>query len=184
MKKAQTLRPDVILMDIAMPVLNGLQATRRIIAANPTAKVLILSAHNDDEYIECLTAVGAVGFLEKQTTAEILTKAIHEVVNGHRFFSPSIAKRMTNGKPWSRNHDGLLKPNAVQLTSRETEVLRLVAEGGANQQVATTLEISIKTGGRHRQSAMDKLTIHETAAFTRYAAAQGIIKSNVQVLVP
>jgi DNA-binding NarL/FixJ family response regulator len=183
-KKARTLRPDVILMDIALPVLNGLQATRQILAANPAAKVLILSAYSDDEYIECMTTVGAVGFLEKQTAAKILTKAIHEVVNGHRFFSPSIAKRMTNGKHWSRNHDGLLKPNGVHLTSRETEVLRLVAEGRANKQVATTLDISIETVGKHRQSAMDKLNLHETADLTRYAVAQGIIKSNVQVLLP
>ena len=95
---AQTLRPDVILMDIAMPVLNGLQATRQILAANPAAKVLVLSAHSDDEYIEYMNAVGAAGFLEKQTSSSVLTKAIHDVVKGHRVFSPAIAKRMTNGK--------------------------------------------------------------------------------------
>src|SRR5476651_704558 len=78
----RTLRPDVVLMDIAMPVLNGLEATRQILAANPAAKVLILSAHSDDEYIEHVTAVGAIGFLEKQTSAEILTKAIIEVAGG------------------------------------------------------------------------------------------------------
>jgi DNA-binding NarL/FixJ family response regulator len=95
---AQTLRPDVILMDIAMPVLNGLQATRQILAANPAAKVLVLSAHSDDEYIEYMNAVGAAGFLEKQTSSSVLTKAIHAVVKGHRVFSPAIAKRLTNGK--------------------------------------------------------------------------------------
>ena len=95
---AQTLRPDIILMDIAMPVLNGLQATRQILAANSAAKVLVLSAHSDDEYIEYLVAVGAAGFLEKQTSAKDLTKAIHSVVKGHRVFSPAIAKRMKNGK--------------------------------------------------------------------------------------
>jgi DNA-binding NarL/FixJ family response regulator len=90
----KTLRPDVILMDISMPVLNGIEATRQILAANPAAKVLILSAHSDDEYIEYLLAVGAVGFLQKQTAHEILTTAIHEVFKGHRLFSPAIAKRM------------------------------------------------------------------------------------------
>jgi DNA-binding NarL/FixJ family response regulator len=182
-KMARTLQPDVILMDIAMPVLNGLQATRQILAANPAAKVLILSAHSDDEYIECMTTVGAVGFLEKQSSAEYLTKAVSEVVNGHRFFSPSIAKRMTNGKHWARNHDGLLKPNGVRLTARETEVVRLVAEGQANKQVAATLRITLKTVGKHRQSAMDKLNIHETADLTHYAIARGLIESSVQLKI-
>jgi DNA-binding NarL/FixJ family response regulator len=95
-EKAKALRPDVILMDIAMPVLNGLEATRQILAAIPAAKVIILSAHSDDEYIERMTAVGAVGFLEKQTSADVLTKAIREVAKGNNFFSPSIAKRMSN----------------------------------------------------------------------------------------
>lgn len=95
---AQTLRPEVILMDIAMPVLNGFEATRQILAANPAAKVLILSAHSDNAYIEGMTAVGAVGFLEKQTATEILAQAICEVAKGHRFFSPAIAKRMAHGK--------------------------------------------------------------------------------------
>jgi DNA-binding NarL/FixJ family response regulator len=95
---AQNLWPEVILMDIGMPVLNGLEATRQILAANSAAKVVILSAHSDDEYVECVITVGAAGFLEKQTAAEMLTEAIHEVVKGNRFFSPAIAKRMTNGK--------------------------------------------------------------------------------------
>ena len=102
---AARLRPDVILRDIAMPVLNGLQATRQILAANPAAKVIILSAHTDDEYVECMTTVGVAGFLEKQTAADILHQAIHEVVAGHRFFSPAIAKRMTKTKAGWRNQE-------------------------------------------------------------------------------
>ena len=93
---ANNLQPDVILMDISMPVLNGLQATRQILTANPQAKVVILSIHSDDEYIECMTMVGAVGYLEKQTATEILPSAIHEVFMGHRFYSTAIAKRMAN----------------------------------------------------------------------------------------
>lgn len=180
---AATLRPDVILMDIAMPVLNGLEATRQIIAVNPAAKVLILSAHSDDEYIERMTAVGAKGFLEKQTSADVLTKAIQEVAAGRAFLSPAIAKRLSDAKKRSCDRDGLLKPNATRLTSRETEVLQLVAEGLANKQVAATLNISIKTVEKHRQHLMDKLNIHETAGLTRYAIAQGIIESSVQVTI-
>jgi len=179
---AESLKPDVILMDIAMPVLNGLEATRQILAANPAAKVVILSAHSDDEYIERTSAVGVVGFLEKQTSAEILTKAIREVAKGNQFFSPSIAKRMSDeGKP--RDRHGVLKVNGSRLTSRESEVLQLVAEGSANKQVAVELGISIKTVEKHRQHLMDKLNIHDTASLTRYAIAAGVIESSVQLTI-
>ncbi len=180
---AAALRPEVILMDIAMPVLNGLEATRQILATNPAAKVLILSAYSDDEYIERTTAVGAAGFLEKQTSAEVLTKAIREVAAGKSYFSPAIAKRLADSKKRSRDRDGFVKPNSARLTSRETEVLQLVSEGQANKQVAATLGISIKTVEKHRQHVMDKLNIHETAGLTRYAIAQGITEGGVQVTI-
>jgi DNA-binding NarL/FixJ family response regulator len=182
-EKAQALRPDVILMDIAMPVLNGLEATRQILAVNPAAKVIILSAHSDDEYIERMTAVGAAGFLEKQTSADVLTKAIREVAKGNKFFSPSIAKRMSNSQNKPRDRDGLLKANSARLTSRESEVLQLVAEGSANKQVAAHLGISIKTVEKHRQHLMDKLNIHDTAGLTRYAISAGVIESSVQLTI-
>jgi DNA-binding NarL/FixJ family response regulator len=119
---AQALKPDVILMDIAMPVLNGLEATRQILTANPAAKVVILSAHSDDEYIDRMNAAGVVGFLEKQTSAEILTKAIREVASGNKFFSPSIAKRLRDQQSKPRTREGLIKANGGRLTSRESEV--------------------------------------------------------------
>ncbi len=178
---AHTLRPDVILMDIAMPLLNGLEATRQILAANPAAKVIVLSAHSDEVYVERMNEIGAVGFLEKQTSAELLTKAIREVAAGHVFFSPSIARRrqLAQGRP--RNREGLLKANGNRLTSRECEVLQLVAEGSANKQVAAQLGISIKTVEKHRQHLMDKLNIHDTAGLTRYAISTGVIESSVQL---
>ena len=178
---AATLNPDVILMDIAMPELNGLAATQQILAHNPRARVLILSAYSDDEYVERSTAVGAVGFLEKQTSAAILTTAIHEVAAGRIFYSPTIAKRLIGQKRRTLNRDGQTKQNSTRLTSREMEVLQLVAEGQANKQIAELLGISIKTVEKHRQHLMNKLGIHETAGLTRYAIAQGIIESGVQV---
>jgi DNA-binding NarL/FixJ family response regulator len=179
---AHTLKPDVILMDIAMPVLNGLEATRQILAKNPAARVIILSAHSDDEYIERTRDAGVAGFLEKQTSAEILTKAIREVAMGNTFFSPSIAKRiLTQVRP--RNRNGLIKSNRRRLTSRESEVLQLVAEGSANKQVAAQLGISVKTVEKHRQHLMDKLNIHDTAGLTRYAIAAGVIESSVQLTI-
>lgn len=180
---ARTLRPDVILMDIALPVLNGLEATRQILTANPAAKVIVLSAHSDDVYVEKMIEAGVAGFLEKQTSAEILTQAIREVAKGNKFFSPSIAKRMRDTRESPRDRDGVIKPNSTRLTSRETEVLQLVAEGSANKQVAAELGISIKTVEKHRQHLMDKLHIHDTAGLTRYAIATGVIESSVQLTV-
>ena len=180
---ARSLRPDVILMDIAMPVLNGLEATRQVLAANPAAKVIILSAHSDEVYVERMSEVGVAGFLEKQTSAEVLTKAIREVAKGGKYFSPVIAKRLSHDLNKPRDREGLLKAHSKRLTSRESEVLQLVAEGSANKQVAAELGISIKTVEKHRQHLMDKLNIHETAGLTRYAIAAGVIESRVQLTV-
>jgi DNA-binding NarL/FixJ family response regulator len=177
---AKALRPDVIVMDIAMPVLNGLEATRQILEANPAARVLILSAHSDHEYIERVNAVGALGYMEKQMPKEMLTKAIREVARGNTFVSPSIATRMRGDRKNPREWDGVPKPIATCLTPREAEVLQLVAEGSANKQVAAELSISIKTVEKHRQHLMDKLDIHDTASLTRYAIAAGIIESSIQ----
>jgi len=180
---AARLKPDVILMDIAMPVLNGLEATRQVLDANPAAKVIILSAHSDDEYIKRTSEAGVRGFLEKQTSAEILTKAIREVAGGKTYFSPSIAKRLLASQDGPRDRDGMVKANGSRLTSRESEVLQLVAEGSANKQVAAALGISIKTVEKHRQHLMDKLNIHDTAGLTRYAISAGVIESSVQLTI-
>lgn len=180
---AAALRPDVILMDIGMPELNGLEATRQILTANPAAKIIILSAHSDDEYIKLTIAAGVMGFLEKQTSAEILTQAVHEVALGKSFFSPSIAKRLRDEQEKPRDRNGMFKSSGSRLTSRESEVLQLVAEGQANKQVAATLGISIKTVEKHRQHLMDKLNIHDTAGLTRYAISAGVIQCSVQLTI-
>lgn len=180
---AGALRPDVVVMDIAMPLLNGLEATRQILAKLPGTKVLILSAHSDDAYIDRVISVGAVGFLIKQTSAQILAKAIHEVMAGNAFYSPQVSKRLRDHYQKPDKIGGLMIKKATGLTSRELEVIQLVAEGHANKQVADALKISIKTVEKHRQHLMDKLNIHDTAGLTRYAIAQGIIESSVQVTI-
>ena len=168
-------------MDIAMPLLNGLEATRQIRQALPGTKVLILSAHSDAAYIEQATAEGAVGFLVKQSSSHVLATAIREVRQGRTFFSPSIDRHLHNHYHKTADRTGLVKNPADRLSSREAEVLQLIAEGQANKQVAAELGISIKTVEKHRQRLMEKLGIHDTAGLTRYAISAGIIESSVQL---
>ncbi len=173
------LLPDVAVIDIAMPVLNGLEATRQITRSVPATKVLILSSYSDDEYVQQLTEAGAAGYLVKQTAANELIKAIREAQRGNAYFSPAIAKRLRDqcreafvtGQPGQKRSD--------YLTTREAEVLQLIAEGRANKQIAAELCISIKTVEKHRQQVMNKLNIHDVAGLTRHAIAKGIIESNV-----
>ena len=180
---AKKFHPDVVLMDIAMPLLNGLEATRQLLKERPLTKVLMLSAHSDDAYVQNAMDSGAMGFLLKQTSAHEVCRAIREVHAGKKFFSPSIAKRQDALNPQSLNRDGLLKKKNTDLTSREMEVLQLIAEGKPNKQTATELGIGIKTVEKHREHLMQKLDIHDTAGLTRYAISTGIIESSVQVTI-
>ena len=176
------LRPAVVLMDIAMPQLNGLEATRQILKAFPATKVLMLSAHSDDAYVTSATASGAVGFLRKQTSSHVVCEAIREVQKGKTFFCPSIARRLHQRDRKSSHPAGTPSLNP-RLTSREVEVLQLIAEGKANKETASELGISIKTVEKHREKAMSKLNIHDTAGLTRYAISTGIIESSVQLTI-
>jgi DNA-binding NarL/FixJ family response regulator len=180
---ANKLRPDVILMDIAMPQLNGLEATRQILASHPETRVILLSAYKDDAYIEKATALGAVGYLIKQTSLDAIAKVIREVHRGRVFFSPEVAKHLIHPNQRLPIREELIKKKIAHLTSREAEVLQLVAEGQANKQIAGTLAISIKTVEKHRQHLMEKLDIHDTAGLTRHAIAAGIIESSVQLTI-
>ncbi len=177
------LRPEVVIMDIAMPELNGLEATRQIREAAPETKVLILSAHSDDAYVERMTELGAAGYLIKQSSANHLSVAIREVHKGNTFFSPSITRKMANQNRKSLDRKGRQKAISIRLTKREMEVLQLIAEGNANKQIAALLGISIKTVEKHRDHLMQKLNIHDTAGLTRYAIATGVIESSVQIII-
>lgn len=177
------LKPDVVLMDVAMPTLNGILATRQIVTNSHHIRVLILSAHCDDEYVERAYAAGASGFVEKQMTSEVLASAIREVAAGKTFFSPNVAEQVRDGLGGPGRHNGILKGHGSRLTTRELEVLQLVAEGLANKQVSANLGISIKTVEKHRQNIMDKLNIHETAGLTRYAITSGVIENRSQPTV-
>ena len=174
------VRPDVAVMDIAMPLLNGIQATQQILKEFPKAKILILSAHADPEYVDQLMALGVVGYLTKQTSAETVARAVREVYTGGTFFSASVAKHLRDHYQKNPLPSSSFKRNKVRLTSREDELLQLIAEGHVNKQIASHLEISIKTVEKHRQNLMEKLHIHEIAGLTRYAIAAGVIESSVQ----
>ena len=179
----EKLRPNVVLMDIAMPLLNGLEATRQVLKAQPATRVLILSAHNDDAYVNNATESGAMGFLLKQTSANNVCRAIREVHAGKKFFTPSVSRRQDRLHPKTVDRAGSVTKKEVLLTSREMEVLQLIAEGKANKETAAELGIGIKTVEKHREHLMRKLDIHDTAGLTRYAIGTGIIESSVQLTI-
>ena len=180
---AKKLRPDVVLMDIAMPLLNGLEATRQVLKAVPGTKVVILSAHSDDAYVSNATESGAVGFLLKQTSAHDVCRAIKEVQKGKTFFSPSITRHFDRLHPQVPGRTGAINQKLAKLTSREMEVLQLIAEGKANKETAAELGIGMKTVEKHREHLMQKLDIHDTAGLTRYAISTGIIENSVQLTI-
>jgi DNA-binding NarL/FixJ family response regulator len=179
---AEKLRPDVIIMDIAMPLLNGLEATRQITRKFPSCRVLVLSSYSDDDYVQQLTEAGAAGYMVKQTASNELIKAIREANKGNAYFSPSIAKRLRDHCRDGFHRGDTTRKVGARLTSRELEVLQLIAEGHANKQIASELAISIKTVEKHRQQAMDKLNIHDIAGLTRYAIMKGIIEPHSDAL--
>lgn len=172
------LKPNVTIMDIALPLLNGIMACRQILKANPKSRVLILSAHGEDAYVDEAIEAGAAGFALKQAPGLALALAIREVHAGRRYFSASILQRYREAQYDLRATK--IPKKRSPLTSRESEVLQLIAEGKANKETAAELEISIKTVEKHRTNLMRKLNIHDTATLTRHAISEGIIESRVQ----
>jgi DNA-binding NarL/FixJ family response regulator len=178
--EAKRLRPDVVLLDIAMPMLNGVEATRQIISDNASAKVLILSAYSDDQYVQHVVAAGAAGFLMKETAGDDLLKAVREVAKGNAYFSPPVAHRLLKQCQEKFLNGSPLKPKLTVLTTRQSEVLQLIAEGYLNKQISAVLLLSIKTVEKHRQELMNRLNIHDIASLTRYAVANGVVPSNIK----
>jgi DNA-binding NarL/FixJ family response regulator len=172
-------RPMVVIMDLAMPRLNGAEATRQILKATPSTKVIVLSTYGDDEHVQQALAAGAAAYLLKQTAAEDVIDAIREVAKGNAYFSPPIAKRLREQTAAAPADEAASKAPNVELTQREAEVLQLIAEGYANKQIAAELNLSVKTVEKHRQQVMQKLNIHNIAGLVRHAAAKGIIESNL-----
>jgi len=173
-RKALELRPDVVVMDLMMPGVNGIEATRRIRAALPEVKVLVLSMYDDEEHVQRLLAGGASGYMLKRATSDELVRALKEVVAGGMPLDPAVAAKVV--KDYVRRVQGEAEPEASpELTPRELEVLRLVAEGFTNQAIAERLKISRKTVDVHRTNLMRKLDLHDVTELVKYALRRGLI---------
>ena len=171
---AGVARPDLVIMDIGMPVLNGIEATVQIVKCNPRIGVIILSMHADETYLVRTLTAGAKGYLLKDTAQEDLHRAVQAVVQGKPFFSPAIAKIMLEDYMRQLQQRGLHDSYEL-LTDREKEILQLLAEGKSNKEVATILNVSPYTVETHRTHMMQKLDLHSSADIVLYAVRKKII---------
>lgn len=171
---AASLRPDVVVMDVGMPVLNGIEATQMIVTQCPTIAVVILSMHADESYVMRALKAGARGYLLKDSAAADLIGAIQAISQGKSFFSPKVSRILAEDYVRVLKQKGAVDTYDL-LTSREREILQLLAEGKANKEVATALNISPYTVETHRSHILQKLNLHNSAELVLYAVRKGII---------
>jgi DNA-binding NarL/FixJ family response regulator len=171
LEAAEKHQPDLVLLDISMPGLNGIEAARRLKQSNPDAKLMILTMHGDLSFVRVAFEAGVSGYVLKQSAATELVTALHDVAGGRRYVSSLIRKRLGTGAPAF-----LRQPRkfSADLTSRQREVLQLVAEGRVRKEIAQILGVSVKTVEFHKQKITEKLDLHTDAALTAYAIRQGI----------
>jgi len=177
-------RPDVVIMDISMPDMDGLETTRRMIISCPECRVLALTVHNDKQYFFEMLSAGATGYITKQSAAEDLVDAIHAVALGNVYLQPALAawllddyQRLLSQVPPGLRTDSDESPakDLEVLSARELQVLESVAEGMTNKQIGEALEISPKTVARHRERIMNKLDLHSCAELVKFAIRTGLI---------
>ncbi len=168
--RAKELRPEIVLMDLAMPLLNGMEATRQIRHDCPGIKVIALSSYSDREHVQQAIAAGACGYLLKGMAPKDLVGALYEVHEGRQYFSPAIVESFVE----DHGHG----VSESQLTIREAEVLQLIAEGMTNKQMADELNLNVKTIEKHRHALMDKLDLHNVADLVRYAISKKAIEGS------
>jgi DNA-binding NarL/FixJ family response regulator len=171
-EKATELRPDVVLLDVGMPNLNGLDAARQILAASPRTRVLILTMHESEQIVREVLEVGARGFLLKSDAARDLVAAVEALQRRTTFFTSSVAEIVLNGYLNRRSDE---RPIKDRLTAREREVVQLLAEGKTSKEVAVALNLSVKTAETHRTNVMRKLDLHSVADLVRYAVRNNIV---------
>jgi DNA-binding NarL/FixJ family response regulator len=171
---AEKLQPHLVLMDIAMPGLNGIEATARLVKAWPSIRVLILSMHQNEEYVRRALRHGAVAYLLKDAAPMELELALNAVLRGETYLSPAVSKGVVND--YVQRLRGEEQPGE-QLTPRQSEVLQLIAEGHSTKEIARRLDLSAKTVDTHRSQLMKQLDIHEVAGLVRYAMRMGLISA-------
>ena len=173
LKLMRALAPDVVLIDISMPELNGLDATARALREHPQLKVIIVSMHVTEAYVLEALRAGAAGYLLKDAGADEMERAIRAVARGERYFAPSISHHIIDS--FLRAERGGKAPGAEALSLRQREVLQLVAEGKSTREIGATLHLSVKTVEAHRAQLMQRLQIFDVAGLTRYAIRAGLI---------
>jgi two-component system response regulator NreC len=173
-EKVKTLRPDIVLMDIQMPDMNGIQATRLIKGIAPDTAVLALTMYEDDQYFFEMLKAGASGYVPKRAAPDELVSAIRTVSQGEVFLYPTLATRLV--QDYLKRPETEDEPTAKELTPREREVLILIAQGLTNAEIAERLVISVKTADRHRDNIMDKLNLHSRIDLVKYAIRKGLIE--------
>jgi len=171
---AAALKPDVVVMDVGMPMLNGIEATKQIANQCPETRVVILSMHSDETYVMRALQAGACGYLLKDSAAVDLIGAIEAVTHGKSFFSPKVSRILAEDYVRVLKQKGAVDTYDL-LTSREREILQLLAEGRSNKEVATALNISLYTVETHRGHILQKLNLHNSAELVLYAVRKGII---------
>lgn len=175
-QKVQELHPDIVLMDIGMPVMNGMEATRQIKKRGDAAKILILTMHDNEEYLFQVLQAGASGYVLKKAADSDLVNAIRVVHSGDCFLYPSAAKMVVEDYLEKLKHGGEPATSYDSLTDREREILTLVAEGYTNREIAESLFISVKTVETHKAHIMEKLNLHKRAELVRYAIRKGLLQ--------
>lgn len=177
-EQALRVAPRVVLMDISMPGMDGIEATRRIALAEHSPRVLVLTQYDHEEYIRRVVQAGASGYILKSSVAEDLRRAIRAVARGEQYFAPSVSKLMIESYVRSTTGQGGQKAT-IELTPRETEILQLIVDGHTNQQIAKKLHISVRTVEFHRANLTEKIGVRDTAGLVKYAIQKRIVDISV-----
>ena len=175
-KEAVRLGPDLVLMDISMPGVNGLKATKKLRAVSPDIKILILTRHTDDGYLQQLLGAGANGYVLKQSAPTELINAIRTIAAGNAYLDPGLTRKVMGG--YASNAGSLRGEGKRELTDRESDVLRLIAFGYSNKEIGTQLDLSVKTIEAHKSNAMRKLGIASRIDIVKYAILQNWLHDN------
>ncbi len=175
---AKRHKPDIVMMDISMPKMNGIEATRVLRREVPPAKIIILTVHEDEEYVYQMLKAGASGYVLKSAGKKEIFAAIDSALSGERFFSPGVSRLIIDGfiHRDDNEEDRATVHRSFELTKREVEILRYIAQGFTNRKIAERLFLSVRTVNTHRTNLMQKLDLHDTARLVRFAIENGFVK--------